>query len=628
MNSGLIEQFRREFLHAIPASMLVDPRLLIKHIRKFYRAKGSVDAYRLLFRILFDEEVDFYYPSEDILRASDGRWTVETVVRATAPFVGDPQSMLGRIITGLTSRASGRVENITNFILNGLIVWELVLSTVTGTFIDGETIQDETETIQATVNDISGKLRAFTINNGGAFHSQDDSISITTEFSETSGGGGGSAKVLSMEEGTGADFRILTGGSGYRISNTIITLSPSLGTGAAFTITALANTTFINLNTDLINSVKNVVLSTGATFSTLGTNSTTLSANLAAANVSSTIVSGLAFYAQSVGSIQTINLTSIGKNYSTSANGLPIVTVEDVEIAAEHLIDAWGQIVGKNAVIVAMPTIGAIKTLGVVAAGDGYGRNDRLNFTNASRGITPVTELTGTDTQTGDPLYRRRAASYQANGFPLLSALRVNQGRYTDTKGFLSWNCRLQDNFYYQAFSYVLRSPVLLAKYHAAVKALVHPAGTQLFGTYLMSASLNLHQPFTQGPYSIMLPQTVSANTTAEATGRPWIADSGTISIEDHEVISAFSGFYLFTYRTFPCALTCASNTVFYTATANLTIATAVSRDIEIQALSEATANGHYLVDGVYANSSTGLALFHPAYAGNYLTSGKFFYQT
>ena len=58
----------------IPENMLTDKRLLLKRIKDLYTSKGSQKSYDLLFRILYNQDIDFYYPGEDILRASDGRW--------------------------------------------------------------------------------------------------------------------------------------------------------------------------------------------------------------------------------------------------------------------------------------------------------------------------------------------------------------------------------------------------------------------------------------------------------------------------------------------------------------------------------------------------------------------------
>lgn len=85
-----VKYFKEQFLEGIPDDILADKRLLVKHIKEFYRAKGSEKSYRLLFRILYNEDIDFYYPKTDILRVSDGKWLkeYETV------FVGTDDKLL------------------------------------------------------------------------------------------------------------------------------------------------------------------------------------------------------------------------------------------------------------------------------------------------------------------------------------------------------------------------------------------------------------------------------------------------------------------------------------------------------------------------------------------------------
>jgi hypothetical protein len=53
---SFIEYFRKEFMVNIPSSVLADKRLLAKHIREFYRSRGSQESYRFLFRALFGKE--------------------------------------------------------------------------------------------------------------------------------------------------------------------------------------------------------------------------------------------------------------------------------------------------------------------------------------------------------------------------------------------------------------------------------------------------------------------------------------------------------------------------------------------------------------------------------------------
>jgi hypothetical protein len=61
---------------------------------------------------------------------------------------------------------------------------------------------------------------------------------------------------------------------------------------------------------------------------------------------------------------------------------------------------------------------------------------------------------------------------------------------YIGTKGQLSSDMVLQDNYKYQEYSYVIRSDVSLSKYVDLIKGLVHPAGIQLLSEVLISRCL------------------------------------------------------------------------------------------------------------------------------------------
>jgi hypothetical protein len=77
------EQFLLEFFEEfkyLPANIVADKRLIAKHIYDLYKTKGSENSLKLLFRIVYGEEIDVYYPSEDVLRASDGQWVQNNVV--------------------------------------------------------------------------------------------------------------------------------------------------------------------------------------------------------------------------------------------------------------------------------------------------------------------------------------------------------------------------------------------------------------------------------------------------------------------------------------------------------------------------------------------------------------------
>jgi hypothetical protein len=135
---------RDQFMQSIPNKLVVDERLLIRHIVDFYRAKGSEDAYRLLFRILFNDEIDFYYPGSDILRVSDGRWTIEKSLYITNVLV-DPQTNVEQntyqSIIGVQSGARAEFVSFIEYFDDGKLVQVIYVTNVHGTFIAKESLR-------------------------------------------------------------------------------------------------------------------------------------------------------------------------------------------------------------------------------------------------------------------------------------------------------------------------------------------------------------------------------------------------------------------------------------------------------------------------------------------------------
>jgi hypothetical protein len=63
--------------------MLADRKAVLKHIKDFYRAKGTEKAVRFLMRILYNVEIDFYYPKQDILQVSGAKWFMKAALKST-----------------------------------------------------------------------------------------------------------------------------------------------------------------------------------------------------------------------------------------------------------------------------------------------------------------------------------------------------------------------------------------------------------------------------------------------------------------------------------------------------------------------------------------------------------------
>ena len=73
--------FFNTFANLVPREVTVDKAFLIKQILPFYLAKGSDKSFQLLFRLLYNEEVEILKPKNNILRASDGKWLIENAFR-------------------------------------------------------------------------------------------------------------------------------------------------------------------------------------------------------------------------------------------------------------------------------------------------------------------------------------------------------------------------------------------------------------------------------------------------------------------------------------------------------------------------------------------------------------------
>ncbi len=477
---SFVEYFRREFMLNIPQNVLADKRLLVKHIRDFYRTRGSKFSYDFLFYALFNKQIEIIYPGDYILRASDGRWIRETILRVGNPYSVLPTNFDGRNITGATSGSTARVQKVSRVVVLGHPLFELLVENVTGSFVDGEVISDDLGNTATITSSFGTLIGIEEVTNPGAFHETGDSVTIT------SSGAIASAKVAATNDQGPISFRINRGGSGYRLGQSIISVIGGSGTSAAAIVTSLSNTFFVSLNTNQISPLASVVLNTGATFVSLGTNTAAVSANLAAANISSTLATSLNFANSIAGSINAISVTSVGLNYVPE---LPTVTVRDQIVFEQGLSGEAGRLKGDDAVIIAVRAPGAITSLEIISSDASFDVFANAVITN-SRGTASVVDSTAD--LAGITRHTIRNTTYDGSIKPLISGVISQPGRYIDTKGFLSWNMRLQDNDFYQEYSYVIKVTEIVDNYRDVVKRVLHPSGSKMFGSYQFVSNTNL----------------------------------------------------------------------------------------------------------------------------------------
>ena len=71
----LLTELQNEIGIAVPRDFATNPRTFYKHLIEFYRSRGTPESITSFFRVIYDDEVETYFPFVDILNPSDGNWT-------------------------------------------------------------------------------------------------------------------------------------------------------------------------------------------------------------------------------------------------------------------------------------------------------------------------------------------------------------------------------------------------------------------------------------------------------------------------------------------------------------------------------------------------------------------------
>ena len=71
----LLTELQNEIGIAVPRDFATNPRTFYKHLIEFYRSRGTPESITSFFRVIYDDEVETYFPFVDLLIPSDGNWT-------------------------------------------------------------------------------------------------------------------------------------------------------------------------------------------------------------------------------------------------------------------------------------------------------------------------------------------------------------------------------------------------------------------------------------------------------------------------------------------------------------------------------------------------------------------------
>lgn len=259
-----LEYFQKKYLYGIPFNIIANKRFLLKHILDVYRSKGTIQGYRLLFKLVYNENVDIYLPGSDVLRVSDGKWIEPKYLEVSWSPVLD--SLIGKTLYGISSHTTAVVERIVKEHFNKNEIYVMYINNVApkgGDFIVGEKIVDgryktDSELIALSPT-ILGSLDRLDVFNSGNSFNVGDILKIAYKDPDTneidSFGDQGMIVVTSLFRGYGSlNFNIKNGGYGFTANAAIFLYKNILdqtGQGASFQL-KLADVKSLTYNTDLI----------------------------------------------------------------------------------------------------------------------------------------------------------------------------------------------------------------------------------------------------------------------------------------------------------------------------------------------------------------------------------------
>jgi hypothetical protein len=246
----LIERFRRIFIPDFPQELTTDRqtgeplniRNLIKRAIEFYQSKGTEKSLNFLFKILYDSEIEIFYPRTEIFVASGGLWLESKSVKLFA-FVNEDKirSLVGKNIYQKNENDirtnTARVSSCNVYIQSPYKVAELFLEEVYGDFVEGNIYCDLVyeDAFQTFSFPLKRSIQTINLSSGGSNYSEGDVVELLPNTS--SSGVGYKGVVSKVDPITGSILKIKTinFGVNYEETPTSYTLSitSSGGSGAS-----------------------------------------------------------------------------------------------------------------------------------------------------------------------------------------------------------------------------------------------------------------------------------------------------------------------------------------------------------------------------------------------------------
>lgn len=444
----------------------VDPRFFLRKSKELFTAKGTEASYKLVFRLLYDKLAEVYYPWDQVLKASDGKWQQEVSLFVHIES-GDVNDTIGNYVTiqGVNKKLRVFVTRINNL---GNNVYEVFINKdYQGTILLTDTFEYPQKVVTFdSIRSIflnTDLIRAY----GHDFETGDEVIYSFQYGREVSGiGNNGTYYVIKVDD----DHIRLAYSAHDAMHNKYIDLT-SYGIGQ---------------NHKLTKSVRGTLLPTTSSYSIQKKGSGYRVGDL----LISKTVSNDRLIDQLIkvtrvdadGGIVAINTVRFGYGYTADFFFLHANQFSNVLNTSASRLS-----ITKNSTLqYDIPNDSVIERYadyGYVIKPDWA----ELNYTSYDYSGEILRQFyEEIDTDFGPD------ADFALIKFNIGPVAKY-PGHYISNDGFLDDDMYLQDSYRWQKFSYVVKVNEKLDKYKALVKSYLHPAGTELFGEYEIALTFDLN---------------------------------------------------------------------------------------------------------------------------------------
>lgn len=140
-DDAFLMQFKNTMLRMFPDISNELLKHLLKFSRVFYQQRGTPESYKFLFRALWgDESLELTYPSNYILKSSDGVWKIKDMIKLDVSSVQQSFPIESTLLVGANSKARAYVSELIEFDEDALTVL-VTLDNISADFEIGEDIK-------------------------------------------------------------------------------------------------------------------------------------------------------------------------------------------------------------------------------------------------------------------------------------------------------------------------------------------------------------------------------------------------------------------------------------------------------------------------------------------------------